>query len=184
MRPEGFERDLLVKDLQLLTSKPVIYVANVDENSVQGNQFSQDLKKSIVLGKEDMIVISADLESQLIELENEDRQMFLKEYGLSEPGLNKLIHVSYRLLDLITFFTTGEKEARAWTVKKGSRAPQAAGVIHSDFERGFIRAEVIKYEDFIKYKSEAACREAGKLFIEGKEYIVQDGNIIYFRFNV
>jgi GTP-binding protein YchF len=184
LNPQGYDRELLVNDLQLLTSKPVIYVANVDEGSIQGNAYVRELQEMVNLEKNELIIISAALESQLSEFENADREGFLKEYGLSEPGLNRLIHVSYRILDLITFFTTGEREVRAWTIKEGTRTPQAAGVIHSDFERGFIRAEVIKYEDFINYKTESACREAGKLFTEGKDYQVKDGDIIYFRFNV
>ncbi len=181
---DGYERELLTKDLQLLTSKPVIYVANIDENGIRGNEYTEKLLELVRSENNEIILISAAIEAQLIELDHDDRQMFLEEFGLTEPGLNKLIHVSYKLLDLITFFTAGEKEVRAWTVKKGSRAPQAAGVIHSDFERGFIRAEVMKYQDFILYKNEHACREAGKLNIEGKEYIVQDGDIMHFRFNV
>lgn len=184
MNLEGYERELLMKDLQLLTSKPVIYVANVDENGIRGNEYTVKLLELVKQENNEIILISAAIEAQLVELDKEDRQMFLDEYGLTAPGLNRLIHVSYKLLDLITFFTAGEKEVRAWTVKQGARAPQAAGVIHSDFERGFIRAEVIKYQDFIRYKSEHACREAGKLNIEGKEYVVQDGDIMHFRFNV
>jgi len=184
MNLEGYERELLMKDLQLLTSKPVIYVANVDEKGIRGNSFTEKLLDRISHEDNEIILISAAIEAQLVELDDEDRRMFLEEYGLSEPGLNRLIHVSYQLLDLITFFTAGEKEVRAWTVKKGAKAPQAAGVIHSDFEKGFIRAEVIKYQDFIQFKSEHACREAGKLYIEGKEYVVQDGDIMHFRFNV
>lgn len=184
MELAGNERELLIRDLQLLTSKPVIYVANVDENGIRGNEYSERLLELVRSENNEIILISAAIEAQLIEMDHADRQMFLEEFGLKEPGLNRLIHVSYKLLDLITFFTAGEKEVRAWTVKKGSRAPQAAGVIHTDFERGFIRAEVIKYPDYIHYKSEHACREAGRLNIEGKEYIVQDGDIMHFRFNV
>ena len=174
----------LRKEMQLLTSKPVIYIANVDEEGVHGNELTGKLGESIKNDSSEMIVISAALESQLAELGDDDRVLFLEEYGLKEIGLHKLISISYRTLDLITFFTAGEKEVRAWTVKKGSKAPKAAGTIHSDFEKGFIRAEVIKYEDYVKYKTEAACREAGKLNIEGKEYVVQDGDIMHFRFNV
>ena len=184
MEMGNFERQLLTRDLQLLTAKPVIYLANVDEHAVNGNDHTERLKESIGDENSELILISAALESQLVELDPEDRFMFLEEFGLREPGLNRLIRVSYRLLDLITFFTAGEKEVRAWTVKKGAKAPQAAGVIHSDFERGFIRAEVIKYEDYVHYGSEHACREAGKLFIEGKEYEVRDGDVMHFRFNV
>jgi ribosome-binding ATPase len=184
MRMGSYERQLLTKDLQLLTAKPVIYVANVDEQAINGNDYTGELERSITDKNNELILISAALESQLVELDLEDRKMFLKEFGLEEPGLNRLIRISYLLLDLITFFTAGEKEVRAWTVKKGSKAPQAAGVIHSDFERGFIRAEVIKYEDYVHFGSEHACREAGRLFIEGKEYEVKDGDVVHFRFNV
>ncbi|MBS0000617.1 MAG: redox-regulated ATPase YchF [Cyclobacteriaceae bacterium] len=180
----SYERQLLSRDLQLLTSKPVIYVANVDEKSIGGNTLAEKLQESIRSESHEVVLISAALEAQLIELDREDSQLFLEEFGLKEPGLNKLIRISYQLLNLITFFTAGEKEVRAWTVKKGSKAPQAAGVIHSDFERGFIRAEVIKYEDYVHFGSEHACREAGKLFIEGKEYEVKDGDVMHFRFNV
>ena len=178
-----FEQQLLKKELQLLTSKPEIYVANVDEHSIFENKYVEVLKDSLS-GDQEIITICASLEAQIVELEDEDKQMFLQEYGLKESGLNKLIHAAYRILDLITFFTAGEKEVRAWTVRKGTKAPQAAGTIHTDFERGFIRAEVIKYEDYVNYKSELACKEAGKMFVEGKEYQVQDGDVMFFRFNV
>jgi GTP-binding protein YchF len=178
------ESRILRNELQLLTSKPEIYVANVDENSLEGNEFVKKLKASIPDENREFLTISASLESQIIELDDEDKQLFLSEYGLREPGMNKLIRASYHILDLITFFTGGEKEVRAWTIRKGSRAPQAAGLIHSDFERGFIRAEVIKYVDYVFYKSENACREAGKMFIEGKDYVVKDGDVMFFRFNV
>ena len=178
------EFQLLKKELQLLTSKPEIYVANVDEDSIHENKYTQQLRDSIPDANREVITICASLEAQIIELDEEDKNMFLKEYGLKESGLVRLIHVSYNILDLITFFTAGEKEVRAWTVRKGSKAPQAAGVIHTDFERGFIRAEVIKYDDYLHYKSENACREAGKLFVEGKDYVVKDGDVMYFRFNV
>ena len=175
-----------VADLQLLTAKPVIYVANVDEASIHtGNKFVDALKKHVSDEKAQVVVISAAIEAQIAELETEDdRKVFLEEYGLTESGLNKLIRASYSLLDLITYFTAGEKEVRAWTIKKGWKAPQAAGVIHTDFEKGFIRAEVIKLSDYQKYKSEAGCKEAGKMAVEGKEYIVADGDIMHFRFNV
>ena len=175
---------ILKNELQLLTAKPEIYVANVDENALEGNEYVNQLKASIPNENREIITISASLESQIVELDEEDKQMFLSEYGLRESGMNKLIRASYHILDLITFFTGGEKEARAWTIRRGSKAPQAAGLIHSDFERGFIRAEVIKYVDYVYYKSENACREAGKMFIEGKEYVVKDGDVMFFRFNV
>jgi len=177
----------LMKELQLLTAKPVMYVANVDEESLAAgtNKFVEALKESVAHENAEVIVICAALEAQIAELQNpEERKMFLEEYGLKEPGLNRVIRTAYRLLDLITYFTAGEKEVRAWTIRRGWKAPQAAGVIHSDFERGFIRAEVIKFNDFVTYKSEAACKEAGKLSIEGKDYVVEDGDIMHFRFNV
>ena len=175
-----------VADLQLLTAKPVIYGANVDEGSIHtGNKYVTALKEAVKDEDAEVVVVSAAIEAQIAELENEeDRQAFLAEYGLTDSGLNKLIRASYHLLDLITYFTAGEKEVRAWTIKKGWKAPQAAGVIHSDFEKGFIKAEVIKLADFQALKSEQACREAGKMAIEGKEYTVEDGDIMHFRFNV
>lgn len=181
---EESEANFARKDLQLLTYKPVIYVANVDEDSLGGNRYTQILEGSIADEGAELIAICAALESQVMELDGEDQELFLAEYGLKESGLNKLIHASYKILDLITFFTAGEKEVRAWTVRKGSKAPQAAGVIHTDFERGFIRAEVIKYGDYVQYRSEVACKDAGKLAVEGKDYIVEDGDVMHFRFNV
>jgi GTP-binding protein YchF len=178
------ESQLLKKELQLLTSKPEIYVANVDEESVHDNKYTRMLRDSIPEKNREVITICASLEAQIVELEEDDKHMFLREYGLKESGLIRLIHSSYNILDLITFFTAGEKEVRAWTVRKGSKAPQAAGVIHTDFERGFIRAEVIKYDDYLHYKSENACKEAGKVFVEGKDYVVKDGDVMFFRFNV
>jgi ribosome-binding ATPase len=175
-----------VADLQLLTIKPVIYVANVDEQAVNtGNQYVDALRALVKEEGAQVVVVCAAIEAQIAELESaDDRATFLAEYGLTESGLSKLIRASYQLLDLITYFTAGEKEVRAWTIHKGWKAPQAAGVIHTDFERGFIRAEVIKLPDYQKYKTEAGCREAGKLAIEGKEYVVEDGDIMHFRFNV
>jgi GTP-binding protein YchF len=180
------EELLAVADLQLLTIKPVIYVANVDEASVNtGNKHVNALKNLVKDEGAEVVMVCAAIEAQIAELESlEDRAVFLSEYGLTQSGLSKLIHASYHLLDLITYFTAGEKEVRAWTIHKGWKAPQAAGVIHTDFERGFIRAEVIKLPDFQKYKTEAGCREAGKLAVEGKEYVVEDGDIMHFRFNV
>lgn len=175
-----------VEDLQLLTDKPVIYVANVDEGSIHtGNKHVDALREHVKSEGAEVVMVSAAIEAQIAELESEeDRQVFLQEYGLPESGLNKLIRAAYHLLDLITYFTTGEKEVRAWTIHKGWKAPQAAGVIHSDFEKGFIRAEVIKIPDYQKYKTEAGCREAGKLAVEGKDYVVEDGDVMHFRFNV
>lgn len=175
-----------VADLQLLTDKPVIYVANVDETSVNtGNKYVDELRAHVAAEGAEVVVISAAIEAQIAELESpEDREIFLAEYGLTESGLNKLLRASYALLNLITYFTAGEKEVRAWTIKKGWRAPQAAGVIHTDFEKGFIRAEVIKLADFQQYKTEQGCKEAGKMSVEGKDYVVHDGDIMHFRFNV
>ena len=175
-----------IKTLQLLTDKPIIYVANVDEESINsGNEWSNKLQENIKNEDAQLILVSAGLEEQIAEFDDpEEKQMFLKEYGLKESGLNRLIKASYSLLDLITYFTAGETEVRAWTIKKGRKAPQAAGVIHTDFEKGFIKAEVIKIQDYQQYKTEVRCREAGKLAIEGKEYVVKDGDVMHFRFNV
>jgi ribosome-binding ATPase len=175
-----------IGDLQLLTAKPVIYVANVDEGSMlTGNEYSEKLKAAVAHEGADVIVLCAAIESQISEIdEPEERQLFLEEFGLAESGLSKLIKASYSLLNLITYFTAGVKEVKAWTIVKGWKAPQAAGVIHSDFEKGFIRAEVIKLPDYQHYKSEAAIKEAGKMAVEGKEYVVKDGDIMHFRFNV
>lgn len=180
------DRDAAVGDLQLLTIKPVLYVANVDEQSmVSGNDYTERLKEVAAAEGAEVIVLCAAIESQIAEIEDpEERQMFLEEFGLEKSGLDRLISASYRLLDLITYFTAGVKEVRAWTIRKGWKAPQAAGVIHSDFEKGFIRAEVIKLQDFVQYKSEAAVKEAGKMSVEGKDYVVEDGDIMHFRFNV
>ena len=175
-----------VADLQLLTAKPVVYVANVDEGSIHtGNKHVEALRNLVKNENAEVVVISAAIEAQIAELDNEaDRKVFLEEYGLKESGLNKLIHASYKLLNLITYFTAGEKEVRAWTIKNGWKAPLAAGVIHTDFEKGFIRAEVIKIADYQKYKTEQACKEVGKVAVEGKEYVVEDGDVMHFRFNV
>lgn len=176
----------LFQDMYLLTAKPVLYACNVDEASVHdGNEHSEAFKKLVADENAEVILISAQIESEIAELEDkEERREYLEAMGLSEPGVNKVIKVCYTLLNLITYFTAGEKEVRAWTVHRGDKAPAAAGVIHSDFEKGFIRAEVIKYEDFIKYGSESAVKEAGKMSVEGKEYVVQDGDVMHFRFNV
>jgi GTP-binding protein YchF len=176
----------LVSDLQLLTAKPVIYVANVDESSIHtGNNHVEALKDAVKHEQAEVVVISAAIEAQIAELESlEDREVFLAEYGLKESGLDKLIRASYHLLDLITYFTAGEKEVRAWTIRKGWKAPQAAGVIHTDFEKGFIKAEVVKLSDYQQFKTEQACKEAGKIAIEGKDYVVHDGDIMHFRINV
>ncbi|MEJ8804562.1 redox-regulated ATPase YchF [Pontibacter sp. H249] len=175
-----------VEDLKLLTAKPVIYAANVDENSMNdGNKYSQTLAEHVKNENAQVVLISASIEAQIAELTDlEEKEMFLAEYGLKESGLNKLIKASYSLLNLITYFTAGVKEVRAWTIGKGWKAPAAAGVIHTDFEKGFIRAEVIKLKDYQEYKTEAKIKEAGKMAVEGKEYVVQDGDIMHFRFNV
>jgi GTP-binding protein YchF len=180
------DREKYVDDLFLLTAKPVIYVCNVDEKSViTGNQYTEQVSEAVSDEKAQVLFISAAIEADIASLDDyEDRQAFLADIGLTESGVARLITSTYTLLQLITYFTAGEKEVRAWTITKGMTAPQAAGVIHSDFEKGFIRAEVIKYADFTAYGSEAACREAGKLNVEGKEYIVEDGDIMHFRFNV
>jgi GTP-binding protein YchF len=176
----------LITHLNLLTDKPVLYVCNVDEASVKtGNKYLDAVKEAVKNENAQIITITAAMEAEIAALESyEERQLFLQDLGLDEPGVNKLIKAAYQLLNLQTFFTAGVKEVRAWTIKKGWTAPQAAGVIHSDFEKGFIRAEVIAYDDFIKFGSETACRDNGKLRIEGKDYIVQDGDIMHFRFNV
>lgn len=180
------EDKIAIADLHLLTDKPVIYVANVDEDSVnKGNEYVDALKASILEEDAQIVVVSASIEAQIAELEDkEERDMFLAEYDLTESGLAKLIRASYDLLDLITYFTAGVQEVRAWTIKKGWKGPQAAGVIHTDFEKGFIRAEVIKMADYEMYKTELACKEAGKMSVEGKDYVVGDGDIMHFRFNV
>ncbi|WP_158858208.1 redox-regulated ATPase YchF [Lunatibacter salilacus] len=181
------EEDLeAVRDLQLLTIKPVLYVANVSEEEIlKGNAHTARLAEAVKEENAEVVILCAALESQIAEFEEEEeKQLFLSEYGLEESGLNRLISAAYKLLTLITYFTAGEQEVRAWTIKQGWKAPAAAGVIHSDFEKGFIKAEVIKLSDYEQFKSEAACRENGKIAIEGKEYVVKDGDIMHFRFNV
>ncbi|MGJ1448659.1 redox-regulated ATPase YchF [Sphingobacterium spiritivorum] len=180
---EDFE---FIQDLALLTAKPVLYVCNVDEASVNtGNAYVDKVKEAVKDENAEVLIISAQIESEIAQLESfEERQMFLDDLGLTESGVHKLIRAAYSLLDLATYFTAGVQEVRAWTIEKGYTAPQAAGVIHTDFEKGFIRAEVIKYADFIQYGSESAVKEAGKLSVEGKTYIVEDGDIMHFRFNV
>lgn len=175
-----------IKEMYLLTAKPILYVCNVDEDSVtSGNEFTEAFKKAVAHEKAEVILISAQIESDIAILESyEERMEFLEDLGLEEPGVNKLIRACYDLLELITYFTAGVKEVRAWTIKRGTKAPQAAGVIHTDFEKGFIRAEVIQYKNFVEYGSENAVKEAGKLGVEGKEYVVNDGDVMHFRFNV
>jgi GTP-binding protein YchF len=180
------EEKELITDLHLLTQKPVMYVCNVDEASVKtGNAYVKAIEEKARQENAEVLLITAQMESEIAALENyEERKIFLEELGLEEPGVNKLIRAAYSLLNLQTFFTAGVKEVRAWTIEKGWTAPKAAGVIHSDFERGFIKAEVVSFQDFINFGSEAACREAGKLRMEGKNYVVQDGDIMHFHFNV
>ena len=186
----SLERDdevmTFINSLNLLTDKPVIYVANVEEEHViHGNDWSKQLVKLVDQENAEVILVCASLEAQIAEFEEEeDKNLFLKEYGLAESGLNRLIKTSYRILRLITYFTAGVQEVRAWTIQEGWKAPQAAGVIHTDFEKGFIKAEVIKLADYQFYQTEQGCKEAGKLAIEGKEYRVKDGDIMHFRFNV
>ncbi len=176
----------LLRDMMLLTGKPILYVCNVDEASVvDGNEHTRAFAEAIKDENAEILLVSADIEAEIINLDSEEeKMMFLEEMGLQKPGVDRLILSSYKLLNLITYFTAGVKEVRAWTIRKGTKAPQAAGVIHSDFEKGFIRAEIIAYKDFIKYGSEAAVKEAGKLHIEGKEYVMQDGDVVEFLFNV
>ncbi|MFM9026827.1 MAG: redox-regulated ATPase YchF [Bacteroidota bacterium] len=175
-----------IADIFLLTAKPVLYVCNVDEGSVtSGNKYVDQLRENVKDEHAEVLVIAAAIEAEISQLESyEDRQAFLQDLGLTESGVSLLIKAAYRLLSLQTYFTAGEKEVRAWTITRGMLAPAAAGVIHSDFEKGFIRAEVIKYVDFLRLGSESACRDAGKLSVEGKEYLVDDGDIMHFRFNV
>lgn len=184
--PVNKEDKRFLEDLFLLTDKPVLYVCNVDEGSAtNGNKYSSDFIDFIKDEKAEVLIVAGKLEAEIAELDSEeDRKAFLADAGLTEPGVNRLVQSAFRLLDLQIFFTAGPKEVRAWTIKRGMTAPQAAGVIHSDLERGFIRAEVMKYDDFIKFKTEHACRENGKLFIEGKNYVVTDGDILHIRFNV
>jgi len=176
----------IAHDLFLLTDKPVLYVCNVDEKSVvTGNKYVDAVREAVKNENAEILVVAAKIESEIAEFDSyEERQMFLNEIGLQESGMNRLIKSAYKLLNLQTFLTAGPQEVRAWTFHKGWKAPQCAGVIHSDFEKGFIRAEVIKYEDYITYGSEAAVKEAGKMYVEGKDYVVQDGDIMHFRFNV
>lgn len=183
---ETKDEQKVAKELFLLTSKPVLYVCNVDEASaVTGNRYVDMVREAIKEENADLLIVAAKIESEIAEFETyEEREMFLSEIGLQESGVARLIKAAYQLLNLETYFTAGVQEVRAWTYLKGSKAPQCAGVIHTDFEKGFIRAEVIKYDDYIKYGSEAAVKEAGKLGVEGKEYVVEDGDIMHFRFNV
>ena len=183
---ETKDEQKVARELYLLTSKPVLYVCNVDEASaVSGNEYVERVREAVAAEGADLLVVAAKIESEIAELETyEERQLFLGEIGLEESGVARLIKAAYKLLDLETYFTAGVQEVRAWTYTKGSKAPRAAAAIHTDFEKGFIRAEVNKYEDFVHYGSEAAVKEAGKMAVEGKDYVVQDGDIMHFRFNV
>lgn len=188
VRAMGLDEDAqaLADDMFLLTAKPILYVCNVEEESViSGNEHTEAFKAAVANEGAEIILISAAIEADIIELETlEERKEFLSDMGLEEPGVNRVIRACYKLLDLITYFTAGEKEVRAWTICDGWKAPQAAGVIHTDFEKGFIRAEVIKYNDYVDYGSEQSVKEAGKMAVEGKEYVVSDGDVMHFRFNV
>ena len=183
---EGKEEEKFARELFLLTNKPVLYVCNVDDASaVEGNKYVEAVKEAIAKEGADLLIVAAKTESEIAELDTyEERQEFLEEIGLKESGVNRLIRAAYSLLDLQTYFTAGPDEVRAWTFLRGTKAPQAAGIIHTDFEKGFIRAEVIKYDDYVSLGSESAVKEAGKMGVEGKEYVVQDGDIMHFRFNV
>jgi GTP-binding protein YchF len=185
LRLEGEDLEAIA-DIFLLTQKPVLYVSNVDEASIHtGNKYSEALIAAAHAEGSEVIVMNNTIEAQISEMElQEDKDLFLSEYGLKEPGLNRLIRAAYTLLDLATYFTAGVQEVRAWTIQKGWKAPQAASVIHTDFEKGFIKAEVIAYNDFIAFGGESGARDKGKLRIEGKEYVVQDGDVMHFRFNV
>jgi len=179
--PDEFES---LDELHMITAKPVMYVANVDENGIGGNEFVEKVQAIAQAEGAPVVIVCAAMEAEIAELDEEDKQTFLDDLGLEEPGLNRVIRAGYELLGLQTYFTAGEKEVRAWTFHKGATAPQAAGVIHTDFEKGFIRAETVSYDDFISHKGEQGAKEAGRLRLEGKEYIVQEGDILHFRFNV
>ncbi len=183
---EGKEEEKFARELFLLTNKPVLYVCNVDDSAaVAGNAYVEAVRSAIAGEEADLMIVAAKTESEIAELDTwEERQEFLEEIGLSESGVSRLIRAAYALLDLQTYFTAGPDEVRAWTFLRGTKAPQAAGIIHTDFEKGFIRAEVIKYDDYVSLGSETAVKEAGKMGVEGKEYVVQDGDIMHFRFNV
>ncbi|HEU0136624.1 MAG TPA: DUF933 domain-containing protein, partial [Flavobacterium sp.] len=186
VEPKNNDEVELMENFQLITSKPVLYVCNVDEDSAAtGNKYVEQIRELVRDENAEVIVLAVGTEADITELETyEERKMFLEDLGLNEPGASVLIRAAYKLLKLQTYFTAGVKEVRAWTIPVGATAPQAAGVIHTDFEKGFIRAEVIAYEDYVSYGSEAKVKEAGKLRVEGKEYIVKDGDVMHFRFNV
>lgn len=178
------EEKHILKLLNLLTAKPTLYIANVAEDGFENNPFLDEIKKIAEQENASVVAVCAAIESEIAELDDDEKKAFLEELNLSEPGLDRVIHAGYKLLGLETYFTAGEKEVRAWTIPKGATAPSAAGVIHTDFEKGFIRAEVISFADFILYKGEAGAKDAGKWRLEGKDYIVKDGDVMHFRFNV
>jgi len=178
------EEKAILKTLSLLTAKPTLYVANVSEHGFAGNPYLEAVERHAASEGAQVVAVSAAIEAEIADMSEEDKSVFLADMGMSEPGLNRVINAAFRLLGLQTFLTAGPKEVRAWTVREGSTAPQAAGVIHTDFERGFIRAEVIAYDDYVKYKGEQGAKEAGRMRLEGKDYIVRDGDVIFFRFNV
>ena len=184
VRAMGLSADemALLQPLQLLTAKPALYIANVGEHGFEGNPLLERVKEYAAKEGAPVVAISAKLEAEIAELSDEEKQIFLADMGMTEPGLDRVIHATHDLLGLQTYFTGGDKEVRAWTVRKGATAPQAAGVIHTDFERGFIRAETISYDDYVKYSGEAGARDAGRLRLEGKEYVVADGDVMHFRF--
>jgi len=186
VRALGFSADelALLKPLQLLTAKPALYIANVGEHGFEGNPLLERVKAYAAKEGAPVVAISAKLEAEIADLADDEKQIFLADMGMTEPGLNRLIHATYDLLGLLTFFTTGKDEVRAWTVRKGATAPQAAGVIHTDFEKGFIRAQTIAYDDFVKFGGEQGAKDAGKMRAEGKEYVVKDGDVLHFLFNV
>ncbi|MDD2290577.1 MAG: DUF933 domain-containing protein, partial [Bacteroidales bacterium] len=183
--PANQEEERMARELFLLTNKPVLYVCNVDEKSAQnGNVYTRKVAEVLEKENEQYLIVAGRIESEIAELESyQERQMFLESMGLQESGVSRLVKAAFRLLELETYFTAGPMEVKAWTYRKGTKAPQAAGLIHTDFEHGFIRAEVIKFDDFMRYGSEAACREAGKMAVEGKNYVVQDGDIMHFLFS-
>jgi GTP-binding protein YchF len=180
------EEKAVIAEMQLLTDKPILYICNVDESSAKaGNAYVEQVKEAVKGENAEVMYLAIATEADIAELEDyEEKQLFLEELELEEPGVNRVIRAAYKLLNLQTYFTAGEKEVRAWTIHEGSTGPQAAGVIHTDFEKGFIRAEVISYDDYVKYGSESAAREAGKLRVEGKSYVVKDGDVMHFLFNV
>src|SRR5258707_6536689 len=178
------EELVLIKPLSLLTAKPALYIANVGEHGFEGNPLLDRVKAYAAKERAPVVAISAKLEAEIADLAADEKQIFLADMGMTEPGLDRLIHATYDLLGLQTFFTTGKDEVRAWTIRKGASAPQAAGAIHTDFEKGFIRAEVIAYDDYVRLNGQAAAKDAGKMRLEGKDYVVKDGDVMHFRFNV